>query len=58
MRRAHVVILTAITLEYEAVLEVSAGAWPESKWESKTMPQQPAGAGNMAGVTQSMRAFA
>jgi nucleoside phosphorylase/tetratricopeptide (TPR) repeat protein len=38
MRPAHVVILTALKLEYDAVLEVSAGAWPGSEWVRETGP--------------------
>lgn len=33
VRHADVVILTAIPLEYRAVLDVEAGAWPGSTWE-------------------------
>src|SRR5688572_29522531 len=38
MRPAHVVILTALKLEYDAVLKVSAGAWPGSEWVRETGP--------------------
>jgi nucleoside phosphorylase/tetratricopeptide (TPR) repeat protein len=38
MRRAHVVILTAIKLEFDAALEVSDGAWPGSQWEQEPGP--------------------
>ena len=38
MRRADVVILTAITLEYQAALQVEAGAWEGSQWEPQQGP--------------------
>jgi tetratricopeptide (TPR) repeat protein/nucleoside phosphorylase len=38
MRQAHVVILTAITLEYQAAKKVDAGAWEGSRWEEETGP--------------------
>ncbi len=37
-RRADVVILTAIRLEFDAVLEVDAGAVPGSTWEVVSGP--------------------
>ncbi|CAM3936178.1 tetratricopeptide repeat protein [Corallococcus exiguus] len=37
-RRVDVVILTAITLEYQAALEVEAGALPGSHWERQQGP--------------------
>src|SRR6185503_19871534 len=37
-RRADVVILTALRLEYDAVLEVDAGAVKGSMWERSTGP--------------------
>ncbi|REG24498.1 tetratricopeptide (TPR) repeat protein [Archangium gephyra] len=38
-RGVHVVILTAITLEYRAAKQVEAGAWPGSRWEEQRSPQ-------------------
>src|SRR5262245_61995524 len=38
MRQAHVVILTAITLEYQEALKVDAGAWEGSRWEEEKGP--------------------
>ncbi len=38
MRQAHVVILTAITLEYQAAKKVDAGAWEGSRWEEEQGP--------------------
>jgi hypothetical protein len=38
MRRCDVVILTAITLEYQAALKVEAGAWEGSRWEEEKGP--------------------
>jgi hypothetical protein len=35
MRQAHVVILTAIALEYRAAKQVDAGAWEGSRWEEE-----------------------
>ncbi|WP_239014962.1 hypothetical protein [Archangium violaceum] len=37
-RKVRVVILTAITLEYQAALQVEAGAWEGSHWEEETGP--------------------
>lgn len=37
-RQADVVILTAITLEYQHALKVNAGAVPGSVWEQETGP--------------------
>ncbi|MDY7230181.1 tetratricopeptide repeat protein [Hyalangium rubrum] len=37
-RRVDVVILTAITLEYQAALQVEAGALPGSSWEKQSGP--------------------
>jgi tetratricopeptide (TPR) repeat protein/nucleoside phosphorylase len=37
-RRVDVVILTAITLEYQAALQVEAGAWAGSRWEQEKGP--------------------
>ncbi|WNG55263.1 tetratricopeptide repeat protein [Archangium gephyra] len=37
-RRVDVVILTAITLEYQAALQVEAGAWVGSRWEQERGP--------------------
>ena len=37
-RRADVVILTALRLEYDAVLQVNAGAVQGSTWERTTGP--------------------
>ena len=37
-RRVDVVILTAITLEYQAALQVEAGAWVGSRWEQEKGP--------------------
>jgi tetratricopeptide (TPR) repeat protein/nucleoside phosphorylase len=38
MRQVHVVILTAIALEYRAAKQVDAGAWERSQWEEETGP--------------------
>ena len=38
MRQAHVVVLTAITLEYQEALKVDAGAWEGSRWEEEPGP--------------------
>jgi hypothetical protein len=38
MSHAHVVILTAITLEYRAALQVNTGAWEGSRWEESKGP--------------------
>ena len=38
MRQVHVVILTAITLEYQAVKQVDAGVWEGSRWEEEKGP--------------------
>ncbi|HEX8819434.1 MAG TPA: tetratricopeptide repeat protein [Archangium sp.] len=38
MRRVDVVILTAISLEYQAALQVDAGAWEGSQWERAEGP--------------------
>jgi nucleoside phosphorylase/tetratricopeptide (TPR) repeat protein len=38
MRQAHVVILTAIKLEYQAAKQVDAGAWEGSRWEEEPGP--------------------
>jgi hypothetical protein len=40
-RRADVVILTALRLEYDAVLEVDAGSVQGSTWEQTTGPSGP-----------------
>ena len=37
-RRADVVVLTAIPLEYQAALQVEAGAWEGSQWELQEGP--------------------
>lgn len=37
-RVVDIIIITAITLEYQAVLQVNAGAWPGSTWEQKFGP--------------------
>ncbi|HVG58445.1 MAG TPA: hypothetical protein VNA24_07800 [Hyalangium sp.] len=38
MRQAHVVILTAVALEYRAARQVDAGAWEGSQWEEEPGP--------------------
>lgn len=38
MSQAHVVILTAVSLEYQAAKQVDAGAWEGSRWEEATGP--------------------
>src|SRR5687768_3412836 len=38
VRRVDVVVLTAISLEYQAVLQVDAGAWPGSEWMEERGP--------------------
>jgi tetratricopeptide (TPR) repeat protein/nucleoside phosphorylase len=38
MHQAHVVILTAISLEYQAAKQVDAGAWEGSRWEEAMGP--------------------
>ncbi|CAM3939657.1 tetratricopeptide repeat protein [Corallococcus exiguus] len=40
MRQAHVVILTAITLEYQEALKVEDGAWEGSRWEEEKGPNE------------------
>ena len=37
-RRVDVVILTAVTLEYQAALQVESGAWVGSRWEQEKGP--------------------
>ena len=38
MRQVHVVVLTAIALEYRAAKQVDAGAWEGSQWEEESGP--------------------
>lgn len=38
MRHAHVVVLTAIALEYQEALKVEDGAWEGSRWEEEKGP--------------------
>jgi tetratricopeptide (TPR) repeat protein/nucleoside phosphorylase len=40
MRQSHVVILTAITLEYQEALKVEDGAWEGSRWEEEKGPNE------------------
>lgn len=40
MRRVHVVILTAIPLEFQAATQVDAGAWKGSRWEKEDGPNK------------------